>query len=62
MDELKRAVDNFVKDDWEGRESHLDLVYCIGKQRGKPDALEKWLNYKPKKGGLDVSKYGLDSI
>lgn len=44
LDDLKRAVDNFVADDWEGRADHLDLIYCIGKQRGKPDNLEKWLN------------------
>jgi uncharacterized phage protein (TIGR02220 family) len=49
IDQLKQAVDNFVQDDWEGRSKHLDLIYCIGKQRGKPDSLEKWLNYKSTK-------------
>ena len=44
LEDLKRAVDNFVIDDWEGRASHLDLIYCIGKQQGKPDNLDKWLN------------------
>lgn len=44
IDKLKKAVDNFVKDDWEGRADHMDLIYCIGKQRGKPDNLEKWIN------------------
>ena len=48
VDDLKTAIDNFVLDDWEGRANHMDLIYCIGKQKGKPDALEKWLN---KKGG-----------
>ena len=47
VDQLKQAVDNFVADDWEGRPAHLDLIYCIGKQKGKPDNLEKWLNIKP---------------
>lgn len=48
LDDLKRAADNFVEDDWEGRAQHLDLIYCIGKQKGKPDALEKWLNFTKK--------------
>ena len=48
LEQLKQAVDNFVQDDWEGRRDHLDLIYCIGKQKGKPDNLEKWLNWKPK--------------
>ena len=47
-EQLKRAVDNFVADTWEGRKAHLDLIYCIGKQRGKPDSLEKWLNVESK--------------
>ena len=47
LEQLKQAVDRFVQDEWEGRQEHLDLIYCIGKQRGKPDNLEKWLN-KPK--------------
>jgi uncharacterized phage protein (TIGR02220 family) len=47
VEQLKTAVDNFVKDDWVDRSKHLDLIYCIGKQKGKPDNLEKWLNYKP---------------
>jgi len=47
--ELKTAVDNFVSDDWEGRATHMDLIYCIGKQRGKPDNCEKWINAKPGK-------------
>jgi len=47
IEQLKKAVDNFIQDDWPERTKHLDLIYCIGKQKGKPDALEKWLNYKP---------------
>lgn len=47
LEQLKQAVDRFAQDDWDGRQSHLDLIYCIGKQQGKPDNLEKWLN-KPK--------------
>jgi len=45
LEQLKLAVDNFVKDPWPDRQKHLDLIYCIGKQRSKPDALEKWLNF-----------------
>jgi len=44
LEQLKQAVDNFVQDTWESRAEHLDLIYCIGKQKGKPDNLEKWLN------------------
>jgi len=43
-EQLRLAVDNFVKDDWEGRANHMDLIYCIGKQNGKADNLEKWIN------------------
>lgn len=46
MVDLKRAVDNFMVDDWEDRHKFMDLVYCIG-IRNKIDNLEKWLNYKP---------------
>ena len=49
IDQLKQAVENFVLDDWEGRVKHLDLIYCIGKQKGKPDNLEKWINFRPEK-------------
>ncbi|MES0334816.1 MAG: Lin1244/Lin1753 domain-containing protein [Candidatus Magnetobacterium sp. LHC-1] len=48
IEQLKKAVDNFIQDDWPERKDHMDLIYCIGKQKGKPDNLEKWLNYKPK--------------
>ncbi len=47
IEQLKTAVNNFVKDDWPGRPQHLELIYCIGKQQGKPDALERWLNITP---------------
>lgn len=46
MEDLKQAVDNFSKDKWEDRGKFMGLVYCIGKQRGKGDNLEKWLNAK----------------
>ena len=46
--DLKKAVDNFMADDWGGRADHLDLIYCIGKQKGKPDNLEKWINITKK--------------
>ncbi len=41
--ELMLCVDAFVVDEWPGRKEHLDLIYCIGHQRGKPDNVEKWL-------------------
>jgi hypothetical protein len=48
LDQLKLAVDNFVQDPWPDRHQYFDLIYCLGQQRGKPDALDKWLNCKPK--------------
>jgi len=55
VEQLKMAVDNFVKDDWVDRHKYMDLIYCIGKQRGKPDNLERWINWKPapEKTGID---------
>lgn len=53
LEELKICVDNFVNDEWPGRKDHLDLIYCIGHQKGKPDAVEKWLN----KPGNKVVRY-----
>ena len=49
VEELKKAIDNFILDDWVDRNKFLDIVYCIG-IRNKIDNLEKWLNYKPKEG------------
>jgi len=43
LEDMKRAVDNFTQDTWEGRKDHMDLVYVIG-IRNKIDNLEKWLN------------------
>ena len=49
LTQLKQAVDSFVADPWDGRKNRMDLIYCIGRQQGKPDNLEKWLNHaKPK--------------
>ena len=49
LEELKKCVDAFINDEWPGRKDHLDLIYCIGHQKGKPDAVEKWLNKPGKK-------------
>jgi len=46
LDQLKKAVDNFILDPWGERINRLDLIYCIGKQQGKADNLEKWLSWK----------------
>ncbi|HDY68989.1 MAG TPA: hypothetical protein ENH85_14515 [Candidatus Scalindua sp.] len=56
LDQLKQAVDNFVGDDWAGRKDHMDLIYCIGKQKGKADNLEKWIN-KPVKSKDGIDQY-----
>ena len=49
LNDLKKAVDNFVIDDWADRKNNLDLIYCIGKQQGKRDNLDYWLNIEVKK-------------
>jgi len=49
IEQLKKAVDNFVLDTWEDRHKFTDIVYCIG-IRNKIDNLEKWLNWQPTKG------------
>ena len=49
FDSFKYAVDRFCEDDFKDRHKYMDLVYCIGQQKGKPDNLEKWLNTEPKK-------------
>jgi uncharacterized phage protein (TIGR02220 family) len=44
VDQLKKAITAFSRDTWAGRADHMDLIYAIGKQNGKADNLEKWLN------------------
>lgn len=46
IEELKKAVDNFVQDKWPERKKYMDVVYCIG-VRNKVDNLERWLNSTP---------------
>jgi len=48
IEDLKKAVDNFVLDDWSERHKFCDIVYCIG-IRNKVDNLDKWMNAKQKK-------------
>lgn len=56
VEEMKRAIDSFVLDEWDGRGKYMDIVYCIGKQRGGADNLDKWVNVplqeKVKEGGF----------
>ena len=44
-DDLKKAILNFSQDDWPDRNKYCDIIYAIGKQTGKPDNFEKWINY-----------------
>jgi len=44
VDQMKNAITNFSQDTWEGRKDHMDIIYCLGQQKGKADNLEKWLN------------------
>lgn len=52
IEQMKQAVDNFVADDWPGRQKNLDLFYCLG-VRNKIDNLDKWLNRIPEKSASD---------
>ncbi|MDP2960363.1 MAG: hypothetical protein Q8N71_02960, partial [candidate division Zixibacteria bacterium] len=56
VEEMTRAIDSFVLDEWEGRGKYIDIIYCIGNQKGKGDNLDKWLAFKPpataKEGGF----------
>lgn len=43
MEELKKAIVNFSKDEWVDRKKFCDLVYAIG-VRNKVDNLDRWLS------------------
>lgn len=61
LEDLKKAVDNFVQDDWPERGRFMDIVYCIG-VRNKIDNLDKWMSkdsVKQKKGRKEL-KYSPD--
>lgn len=46
-EQIKKAIDNFILDDWPDRYNYIDLVYCMG-VRNKIDNFDKWYNYKSK--------------
>lgn len=45
-DEIKLAMTNFSKDDWEDRQKFMDLKYAIGIIGGR-DHLERWVHASP---------------
>ena len=47
-EQLKQAIDNFSKDDWEERCNFMDLVYCIGVRSGV-DNFDKWYDFESQK-------------
>lgn len=49
---MKKAIDNFFSDGWDGRSQYWDIVYCLG-VRSKVDNYDKWREYKPRKDGID---------
>jgi uncharacterized phage protein (TIGR02220 family) len=49
LEELKTAVDNFLRDEWPDRHKYTDVCYCIG-VRNHIDNLDKWLHVKEDKG------------
>lgn len=44
-EQLKKAIDNFSKDDWLDRHKYTDLVYCVG-VRGGVDNFDKWFEFE----------------
>ncbi len=49
LTDMQTAVDNFIEDEWDGRESFCDIQYCFGvNEKTGADYYEKWLNWKPK--------------
>jgi uncharacterized phage protein (TIGR02220 family) len=61
IEDMKRAVDNFIQDPWEDRHRFMDPVYCIGIIR-KIDMLQKWLNFKLDKADALTGKQKLEQI
>ncbi len=57
IEQLKKAVDNFILDDWPDRYKFVDFIYCIGTIR-KINNLDRWLDYKPKGGNNGTTKNG----
>jgi hypothetical protein len=56
IEDLKKAITNFSKDEWEDRGKYCDIVYAIG-IRNKVDNFAKWINYVPKgrkNGGQEI--------
>ena len=41
FEDMKKAIDNFMRDDWPDRHRYLDIVYCFG-IRNKINNFEKW--------------------
>jgi len=62
VDDIKKAISNFSKDTWTGRPQYMDLVYAIGKQKGKPDNFDRWLSYEPTYTGNQVDPSEYDEV
>lgn len=43
IEDLKKAITNFSKDEWPDRHKYCDIIYAIG-TRNKINNLDKWLN------------------
>lgn len=63
LENMKKAVDNFVNDDWPDRHKYYDIVYCFG-VRNKINNYEKWRDktISTEKGKMDAyrRKMGLE--
>lgn len=57
IEDLKKAITNFSKDDWPDRNKYMDLVYAIG-VRNKIDNLDRWINFTGGSNGIGINKPG----
>ena len=54
VEDIKKAIDNFVADTWDGRKAHMDLVYCLG-VRNKVDNYIKWVDKIPEPDQKEIT-------
>lgn len=50
-EEFVKVIDNFTRDDWDGRDEYVDIAYCMGTIKGV-DKFEHWLHKQAKGGGI----------
>jgi len=58
VEQMKKAVDNFMLDTWEDRDKYNDVVYIFGTIK-KVNKLDYWLSAKPETSFSDEQKLAL---